>query len=476
MKQIYIKFIIMEYNILKIKDIKFKTWLIALGAFIIAAPVVWMMLARLEGTNPYVVLEPASLSLGLSQEITITATDAKPGLRKAWIGLLKDGKETVLFQKEYPSPGITGSDRVVQDTFSVRIEPKKLGITDGKAILRLALWDNSWRGWMQGNKAYIEKDVSIDTVPPRIRVLTRFHNVSQGGAGLVIYSLTEPCPRNGVYVGDSFFAGYSGNFSDKRIHMAYFALDYSQGPEAEFYITAVDAAGNSARSGFPHYVRKRSFKKDVIALSDSFLSWKMPEFDVPGAQNADLSLSEKFLKVNRDLRQSSYQQLIKETDKTESKLLWTGDFLRLPNSARQAGFADHRAYNYNGRTIDRQVHLGVDLAATAHSPVPAANSGKVAFVGDIGIYGRTVIIDHGFGLFSMYSHLSGADVQSGETVDRGTIIGNTGVTGLAGGDHLHFGMMIHHAFVDPIEWWDAAWIKNNITDKISSVKSTLGAE
>ena len=249
-----------EYNILKTKDIKFRTWLIALGAFIIAAPVVWMMLTRLEGTNPAVVLEPASLSLGLSQEITITATDAKTGLRKAWIGLLKDGKETVLFQKDYPSPGITGSKRVVQDTFSVRVEPKKLGITDGKAVLRLALWDNSWRSWMKGNKAYVEKDVTIDTVPPRIRVLTRFHNISQGGAGLVIYSLTEPCPRNGVYVGDSFFAGYSGNFSDKRIHMAYFALDYSQGPKTEFYITAADAAGNSSRSGFPHYVRQRSFK------------------------------------------------------------------------------------------------------------------------------------------------------------------------------------------------------------------------
>ena len=450
--------------------------MIALGALIIAVPIIVVMLVRLEGTHPVVVLEPESLSLGLSKEITLTATDAKTGLRKAWLSLLKDGKETVLFQKDYPSPGISGNDRVLQDTFSVLIEPKKLGITDGKAILRLAVWDNSWRGWMKGNKAYIEKDVSIDTVTPRIRVLTRFHNISQGGAGLVIYSLTEPCPRTGVYVGKNFFAGYPGYFSDKRIHMAFFALDYSQGTDTRFYISAVDAAGNSAQSEFPHYVRKRSFKKDVIALSDAFLSWKMAEFDVPDAQNAEQSLSEKFLKVNRDLRQSSYQRLIQATGKTEPDLLWEGSFLRLPNSAQQAGFADHRAYNYNGRTIDRQVHLGVDLASTAHAPVPAAGRGKVAFVGDIGIYGRTVIIDHGFGLFSMYSHLSGADVQSGEEVQRGKIIANTGLTGLAGGDHLHFGMMIQHVFVDPIEWWDAAWIKNNITDKISSIKATLGAE
>jgi len=461
---------------LKIKDIKFKTWLIAVGVLIIAVPVGSIMLFHLEGALPHVVLEPATLSLGLSKEITLTATDAKTGLRKAWISLLKDGKETVLFQKDYPSPGFSGNARVTQDTFSMLIEPKKLGISDGKAILRLAVWDNSWRGWLQGNKAYIEKDVIIDTVTPRIRVLTRFHNISQGGSGLVIYSLTETCPRTGVHVGENFFPGYPGYFSDKRIHMAFFALDYSQGTDTQFYISAVDAAGNSARSGFPHHVRKRSFKRDVIALSDAFLNRKMAEFDVPDTSNAEQPLTEKFLKVNRDLRLSSYRQLVQATGETVPDLLWEESFLRLPNSAQQAGFADHRAYNYKGRTIDRQVHLGVDLASTAHAPVPAAGSGKVAFVGDIGIYGRTVIIDHGFGLFSMYSHLSGADVLSGKEVQKGTIIGNTGLTGLAGGDHLHFGMMIQHVFVDPIEWWDAAWIKNNITDKISSVKSTLGAE
>jgi len=459
---------------LKIIDIKSKTGLIIIGICIIAVPLLWLLSSRLEGTNPTVVLEPAALSLGASREITITAADAKTGLRKAWVALLKDGKETVLFKKNYPSPGITGNNRVRQDTFKVLIEPKKLGITDGRAVLRLAVWDNSWRGWMKGNKTYIEKDATIDTVSPRIRVLTRFHNISQGGAGLVIYSLTEPCPHNGVYVGENFFAGYPGYFSDKRIYMAFFALNYAQGPDTRFYINAVDAAGNTAQSGFPHHVRKRSFKKDVIALSDSFLNWKMPEFEVPGEQNADLPILEKFLKVNRDLRQASYQEVIKETGKTEPELFWEGSFLRLPNSARQAGFADHRSYNYKGRAIDRQVHMGVDLASTAHSPVPAANTGKVAFVGDLGIYGRTVILDHGFGLFSMYSHLSGTDVQHGEMVQRGKTIGNTGVTGLAGGDHLHFGMLIQHTFVDPIEWWDGAWIKNNISDKIRSVESTLG--
>jgi len=114
--------------------------------------------------------------------------------------------------------------------------------------------------------------------------------------------------------------------------------------------------------------------------------------------------------------------------------------------------------------------LGIDLASIAHSPIPASNRGKVVFAGDLGIYGKTVIIDHGFGLFSTYSHMSVLNVENGQMVSKKEIIGRTGSTGLAGGDHLHFGMLVHSTFVNPIEWWDEAWIKNNILEKIDAVK------
>ncbi len=461
---------------MNIKDIKPKTALVGSVAAIVTIALIWVFSSRFEGTRPTVDLDPSLLTLGVSSDITVTVTDAKTGLRKARVVLFKDGKETVLLEKDYPAPGFAGTGRTRQDSFKIRVEPKKLGLQDGKASLQLAVWDHSWRNWMHGNKTDIEKEVNIDTVPPRIRVLTRFHNIAQGGAGLVIYSLNETCLQTGVHVGDNFYPGYPGHFSDKNIHMAFFALDYSQSPDSRFYIKAVDTAGNSAQSGFPYYVRKRSFKKDVITLSDSFLNWKMPEIEIPGDQNENLSPIEKFLKINRELRLINREQLKKVTEKTEPALLWQGGFQRLPNSAPRAGFADHRSYNYKGRIIDNQVHMGVDLASTAHSPIPAANQGKIVFVDDLGIYGLTVVIDHGFGLFSMYSHLSSSEVKIGDKVQRGGIIGNTGVTGLAGGDHLHYGMLIHHTFVDPIEWWDTAWIKNNITDKISMVQTTLSGE
>jgi murein DD-endopeptidase MepM/ murein hydrolase activator NlpD len=131
---------------------------------------------------------------------------------------------------------------------------------------------------------------------------------------------------------------------------------------------------------------------------------------------------------------------------------------------------------YKGREIDRQVHMGIDLASVAHSPIPAANTGIVIFAEFLGIYGKTVILDHGFGLFSMYSHLSHIGVEVGDQLVKGDILGRTGITGLAGGDHLHFSMLIRDTFVNPVEWWDTNWIQHNVLSKIEQAGSAIKQE
>jgi murein DD-endopeptidase MepM/ murein hydrolase activator NlpD len=157
-------------------------------------------------------------------------------------------------------------------------------------------------------------------------------------------------------------------------------------------------------------------------------------------------------------------------DQASPSIAWQGVFMRLPKAANRAQFADHRVYKYRGAIIDRQVHLGADLASLQQAPVPAANNGQVVFAGNVGIYGNTVAIEHGLGIFSLYSHLSSITVQVGDKVSKGDNIGRTGTTGLAVGDHLHFGMMVHNTLVNPIEWWDAHWIQNNITQKINLLR------
>jgi murein DD-endopeptidase MepM/ murein hydrolase activator NlpD len=78
-----------------------------------------------------------------------------------------------------------------------------------------------------------------------------------------------------------------------------------------------------------------------------------------------------------------------------------------------------------------------------------------------------VIIDHGLGLQTLYGHLSQIDVKVGDTVSKGQAIGRTGTSGLAGGDHLHFDVLVSGQQVNPIEWWDPSWIKNSVTEKLA---------
>ena len=437
---------------------------------ILLVPVLWLLLVRLEGQKPVIGFELASPYIGKSNEFSVSLEDKKSGLRKIWIAVIKNGKEVVLVDEALPSAGILSGGEVKNKTLNITFEPAKFEFTDGKAIIRLAVWDYSWRGWWKGNQVYIEENLIIDTRPPEIEVISRAHNVTQGGAGLVIYRISEDSHQSGVQVGDNFFPGHAGFFKDPRIQLAFIGLAYQQGRGTQIRVKAVDKAGNEAKAGINHHIRKKTFKNDKIRISDRFLNWKVPELENEITAEANASPVEKFIKINRELRQANYQQLNGLVEKTTAVKHWGGMFLRMPG-ANQAGFADHRVYTYQGKEIDRQVHLGIDIASVKQAPVPAANSGIVIFNGPLGIYGRTIVLDHGFGLFSMYAHLNRSDVSEGQQVSKGDVLGRTGSTGLAGGDHLHFSMLVHNTFVNPIEWWDAAWIKNNISSKIEAVQS-----
>jgi murein DD-endopeptidase MepM/ murein hydrolase activator NlpD len=166
------------------------------------------------------------------------------------------------------------------------------------------------------------------------------------------------------------------------------------------------------------------------------------------------------------LRKENEDRITAVTTKVTPLMLWKDAFAQLSNSKVEANFADHRTYTYNGEIIDTAYHLGYDLSVTKNYPVEASNSGNVVFTGDLGIYGNTVILDHGLGLFTLYSHLSSIDVKEGDALAKRQILGKTGETGLAVGDHLHFGVYLHGVPVLPVEWWDGKWIADNITPKL----------
>jgi murein DD-endopeptidase MepM/ murein hydrolase activator NlpD len=435
----------------------------------------WLAVVRLEGEGPFVSVDPPSpLYLGKASEVAVTVADPKSGLRRLEIVLTKDGKRAVLADTPYPSSGLLGLEKVREDRRQVKIDPALLGFTDGKAVMAVRAWDYSWRNWWNGNVTTFEVEVTVDTRPPAIESLTQQNYVNQGGAGVAVYRLSEPCPVTGVRVGGTFFPGYGGYYPDPLVHIAFFAFGHQQGAGTEIVIEAVDQAGNSARGRYAYHFKPKKFKRDTLNVSDGFITQILPDFQAVLPAQTNATLKDRFLYINRDLRAANYRTITEVTRNTGTGMLWKGPFTRLPNAAPRAGFADHRTYLYEGREIDQQYHLGVDLASLAHSPVPAANGGVVVFAGELGIYGRTVMLDHGFGLFTMYSHLSRITVQKGNRVAKDAVIGNTGSTGLAGGDHLHFGVLVQNTFVDPVEWWDPHWITDNVILKLDTVKGGGG--
>ena len=212
----------------------------------------------------------------------------------------------------------------------------------------------------------------------------------------------------------------------------------------------------------------RLIAERILDISDSFLQNILPYFSDeidPGASDID-----NYLKINGELRIKDNANIYEMMKELSPDKLWEGSWLRLKGSESMAGYADHRSYLYKGSLVDEQDHMGIDLASTANSPVQAANTGKIIFAERNGIYGNMVVIDHGQGIASLYGHLSDILVTKDQDVIKGDIIGHTGRTGLAGGDHLHFSMLVHGVFVNPIEWWDDHWIQDNITSKLELIE------
>ncbi len=455
------------------KGKRLKKWILIVLIVLVLIPLIGVLFLKFEGEKPVIELKIQSLVVPADFEITGTADDRKSGIKKLWISFLQNGKETVLLDEEYRTRGFLQKGGIHQVPIQLNINAKKMNLSDGRAKLRIAAWDHAWRDWWKGNQTYIEKEIRIDTKPPVVSILSSQHNVAKGGSGLVIYKLSEQCTQSGVFVGDDFFPGYSGYFKDHDLYLAFFAVPFDYSNKTDLFVKAVDPAGNRTRSGFYHHIRNKNFKPDTITISENFLNWKLPEFQAADGFPSDKSSKDKFIFINKELRKKNNHTILQNGQKTGTQILWEGAFGRLPNSARRANFADHREYKYNGNVISNAVHMGIDLASVKHAEIPAANQGKVVFAGYVGIYGNLVCIDHGCGLMSIYAHLSRMMVNNDDLVSKGEIIGYTGTSGLAGGDHLHFGMFIDHVFVNPVEWWDSSWINNNILSKLDAVQSMM---
>jgi murein DD-endopeptidase MepM/ murein hydrolase activator NlpD len=337
------------------------------------------------------------------------------------------------------------------------------GVKEGPAVLRVTARDASL---FKGNEAVVERNLTIDITPPTLELIADDRYVNFGGVGAIVYKASADTATSGLKIGNHFFPGFPGQVKGHPDRfLALFAHPYDAPPEARATLVATDKAGNTRELRLAYELKNVNYKKSTIALTDGFLQNKVAPLLTDSAARQGTP-KEVFVAVNKRLRKENEDRITAVTRQATPTMLWKDAFAQLSNSKVEANFADLRTYTYGGEPTDTAYHLGYDLSVTKHAPVEAANSGTVAFAEDLGIYGNTVILDHGLGLFSLYGHLSSIDVKAGDSVAKRQIIGKTGETGLAAGDHLHFGIYLAGVAVLPVEWWDPKWIDDNITPKL----------
>lgn len=438
---------------------------------IILAALVWLFTVIFEGEQPAITIEPVPEFISKKQIYTINIKDEKRGLKTLKVSYIQGSNEVNLFEDKFPFKGFLNKEGIRSFKKTFELDPFELKLPQGRVDLILQVWDYSRRNGGDGNMTIMKYPVIVDTNPPAIRAVSRMHNINKGGSCLVTYRTSSDTTESGVYVDDIFFKGFpAGDDSKDGMYVVYFAVNHDAGDDPNIYLWAKDRADNISQTTFYYHIRQKRFRKEKLTISDNFLKRVLPYFNYYGL-DPEKSDKDNFLRINNELRQEDNNKLYSLLKETSPKKLWDGAWLRMKNAATMAKFADHREYFYMGEKIDEQYHMGVDLASLANSPIEAANNGIVVFAQRNGIYGLTVVIDHGQGITSLYGHLSMIDVSVGDILNKGDIIGHSGQTGLAIGDHLHYSMLIHGIFVNPIEWWDSHWIKDNITRKLDLLKN-----
>ena len=419
---------------------------------------------RWEGSPPELA-GPDRVWIGAAPRvIPFELMDSGAGPREIRAVLQHARGEVELLRTRYPGNWLSGGSGGESARFDVAVDPSRLDLKSGDAFLRIVATDWSWRH----NRTTREIPVVIDLEPPRIRVISGYTNVRRGGAGAVGYRVSEATLRDGVRVGDLRFRGHpvgAGSRTQAGLRFSLFAVPGDTPAKTPIRVFAVDEAGNESEAPWPVFVREQSSPEVQVPLSRGFLDTKVRA--LARAENlAEGDATETFRRVNSSLRRATELRIRDLLGGSSTQPLWHGRFGQLPGSKVMSPFGERRHYTIDGSPVSEAIHLGYDLASTATARVPAANAGRVVFAGELGIYGNCVLVDHGLGLASLYGHLSRIDVKPDDRVEKGHALGLSGATGLAGGDHLHFAILVGGFYVDPIEWWDATWVRTHIEARL----------
>ncbi len=421
---------------------------------LIAAPAFLFM----SSTSTGIQVDPVKM-VGYETPVHVHLTNPH-GDRLVTASITQDGKSTTVISAESPSHRLLPQRNVAPRDITLNVGTKSASsLHDGKAQLIVTTVSNDLRGETDSKTL----DIDVVTAPPRVVADGVQHYINQGGSEMAVFTPSGAWTDAGVKVGDYTFRSFPLPNHPGQ-YFSLFALSWQLPIDTPIYVYASNPSGAMAKTTFWYKVFPKKFRASTIPLESMNIDRIVNQIDTQHKIPGDLV--QRFVYINSEMRKQNNKVLYDLRLQTEPKFLWTGAFLPMVDSTIESRFADDRTYTWQGKKVDEQTHLGFDLAKLAHSPIPASNDGRVIWAQDLGIYGNCIVIDHGYGLQTIYGHLSEFLVKKGDMVKKGQIIGKTGSTGLAGGDHLHFTMQVDGVQVNAVEWWDPHWIKDRILSKM----------
>jgi len=434
-----------------------KTVAVLFGLIIVLAAgtagVLWIVSAHTS-----LAFDPPPASIGAATPVNVRIVN-KHGIRAVTARIEQDGQSTVISRMTRTSVRFRfRRPPALPEIYSFTAGKDSVpGLKEGKARLIVEAQSNDLRALTDT----VSADVEVILKPPTVSTDGFQHYINQGGSELAVLTPMGSWQEAGVRVGSAVFRSFPAP-GDSQQRISLFAYSWDTPPSTAPVVFARNSAGSEATARFWFKVFPKKFRARDLTIDDAFLE-KVDNQIEPGGSG---DLLTRFLKINGETRRANNKTLSDLRLKTADRFLWTKAFLQLANSQVESAFADIRTYVYKGKKVDQQVHLGFDLATVQHGPVLASNDGKVIWAAPLGIYGNCIVVDHGYGLQSIYGHLSEINVKEGEMVTRGQQMGKSGSTGLAGGDHLHFSMQVDGVQVNPIEWWDEHWINDHVRSRI----------
>ncbi len=420
---------------------------------VVVIAIVAFFVIRSRGPKPAIDFASAVTTVGKSTPVSIHV-HAPKGVRTLTATLEQNG--AVYRAGELPQPTTT-PDTTWDFVTGTATTPQ---LQDGKAKLVV----EATAAGRFGKTVRAEREVNVVTQPPSVTADSDQHYLYLGMADLATMNISGRWTDAGVKVGDQTFRAWPMP-GGKAGYFSLYAFAWNQKPDVSPMAYAANGVGNEVTSPlvvqFPRKEQPK-YTEHTLNLDDQFIQKVVSELDPNGSGD----LVARFVKINSEMRKANNKTLSDLRLKTEPKFLWSQTFLRQPGAKNEAMFADRRIYVYKGQKIDEQTHLGYDLAVTQHVGVQASNDGKVVYAAPLGIYGNCIVVDHGYGLQTIYGHLSQINVKEGDTVTRGQVMGLSGMTGMAGGDHIHFTMQLDGVQIDPKNWWDPHWIQDHIAKRV----------